>query len=443
MSPRPDPAGIQRQNLTAPRPSLEQFLAELRRVNPAAYSQTVSRIAVRSRPGDLTEIVQELLRDKRLTSYQAEAICRGEALIFDPYVVLDKIGGGGMGTVYRAFHREDKRRVVALKVLRPTFSGNGAVLVERFRREAESLMRIRHPSVVRCLEPVTEADGEFFLVMEYVRGQDLRTLVQTQRVFPIDQAIDCLLQTAKGLQFAHSSGIIHRDVKPANLMLDRDGKFRILDFGLARIILSDSWIQDDQDETVTGAIMGSVPFMAPEQARDSKRADARSDIYSLGCTLHFLLTGRPPYSGKTWPETFLAHSNDPIPSLQAVRPTVPDQLERLYKRMLAKDPTIRPPTMASVIAAIELAREEARGGPSSATQLVIPLPPEEPDLGPSIEAEDLEDELFWPPRPTEEIFVGPRIDPPAEPVNIRPLIKYLAVATALTAIAILSLKLFL
>jgi serine/threonine protein kinase len=305
------------------------------------------------------------------------------------------------------------------------------------------MMRIRHPSIVRCLEPVREVDGEFFLVMEYVRGQDLRTLVQTQRVFPIDQAIDCLLQTAKGLQFAHSSGIIHRDVKPANLMLDRDGHIRILDFGLARIIFSDSWIHDVQDETVTGAIMGSAPFMAPEQARDSKRADARSDIYSLGCTLHFLLTGRPPYSRKNWAEMFLAHQNDPIPSLQSVRPTVPDRLERLFERMLAKDPADRPPTMASVSAAIELASKEARAGLRSSTQPVVSFPRDEPDVEPIIDVGDLENAADPPCRSTERIFLGRRIRPPAEPLNLGPLIRYLVVTAALTAAAILGLKLLL
>ena len=174
--------------------------------------------------------------------------------------------------------------------------------------------------------------------MEYVEGRDLKFLVETVGVFPVSQAIDCLIQTATGLQAAHSLGVIHRDIKPANLMLDSRGHIRILDFGLARMTLPDSWIDVENDEPANTDIMGTIPYMSPEQADDSERADARSDIYSLGCTLHFLLAGRPPYTGQTWSEMFLAHQKAQIPSLKAARPSVPGHLEDAFHADAGQEP---------------------------------------------------------------------------------------------------------
>jgi serine/threonine protein kinase len=420
--------------------TLEQFLAELRLMDPAAHSETVSWLSAGKRPPDLAEVARELVRNKLLTRYQAAAIYqgKGKGLLVGPYVVLDKLGRGGMGMVFKACHR-DHRRIVALKILPPSFPRENPAIVERFRREAEALARARHPNIVCCLEQVREVDGAYYLVMEYVEGKDLKFLVERYGAFPVHQAIDCLLQAAKGLQVAHSLRIIHRDIKPANLMLDHRGTVRILDFGLARMILSDSWIQDEG--TATGAIMGTIPYMAPEQACDSKRADARSDIYSLGCTLHFLLTGRPPYNGNTWTEMFLAHRESPIPSLKVARPKIPDHLEGLFRRMLAKDPEDRPRTMASVIASIELAWEEARARPWSSQDIPVPRP-EEPDddAEPFFDLQDLKIELPPRKRPKEYYYVGRRLKPP-EKIRIRLLAKYLVLAGLATVAVILILEL--
>ena len=379
----------------------------------------------------MAQVAHELVRTGVLTAYQAAAIYqgKGKGLSIGPYIVLDKVGGGGMGMVFKAFHR-DHRVVVALKILPPSFSRRSRAIVERFRREAVALARIQHPNIVCSFEGVKEVDGVHFLVMEYVEGRDLKFLVEKVGVLPVSQAIDCLIQTASGLQSAHSLGIIHRDIKPANLMLDGRGTVRILDFGLARVTSPDSWIDVENDETASGDVMGTIPYMSPEQADDPERADARSDIYSLGCTLYFLLAGRPPYTGRTWSEMFLAHQKAQIPSLKAARPSVPGHLEDLFTRMLAKNPADRPPTMGSVIASIELAMAEARERPASSHSIPVRLP-EEPHADPMFRLDDLEVEDPAGIGSGSEHYVGGRIRPPDEPWDFRPLVGYLLVTLGL------------
>ena len=343
---------------------LEPFLAVLNVVDRGRREEVLRRLSASHDTPDVAQFTRELVRDGLITAYQAAAILQGkwQELFVGPYSVRDKIGSGGMGMVFKAIHR-DHGAVVALKIMPPSFAHQDQAAVRRFHCEAQALARLQHPNIVSCYEEVQETEGLYYLVMEYVDGRDLSFLVRNHGLFPVEQAIDCLLQAARGLQVAHALGIFHRDIKPTNLMLDRKDTIRILDFGLAAVTLGDSWGGDDGDPSATGAIMGTIPYMSPEQASDSSRVDARSDIYSLGCTLHFLLTGRSPYPGRTWSEMFLAHRKAPIPSLKAARPTVPDHLERLFVRMLAKDPADRPPSMASVIASLE--RDRGRGTPEA------------------------------------------------------------------------------
>jgi serine/threonine protein kinase len=212
------------------------------------------------------------------------------------------------------------------------------------------------------------------------------------------------MQAAKGLQAAHSRKIIHRDIKPANLMLERKkpanpmldrntDTIRILDFGLARVMPLDEWLLVVDDETASRAMLGTFPYMAPEQAADPETANERSDIYGLGCTLYFMLTGRPPYPQQTRFELILAHRQAPIPSLKAARPSVPDYLDDLFRRMLAKDPADRPQTMTAVIASIELARDQLRAkSPPLQTKTPTIRCPDEPapaDFEPTFRVQDL------------------------------------------------------
>ena len=343
--------------------------------------------------------------------------------------------------VFKAVHRE-LQAVVALKVLPPSFLRRNRAAAERFRLEAESLARIEHPHIVRCFEHVKEVDGVYYLVMEYVEGRDLRFLVETMGVFPVVQAIECLLQTARGLQSAHSLQIIHRDIKPANLMLDHTNTVRILDFGLAQITFSDPWLRDGADGAGSGAILGTIPYMSPEQATDAAKADARSDIYSLGCTLHFLLTGRPPYRGRTWSKVYLAHRKAPIPSLKDARPSVPAYLDDLFMRMLAKDPADRPRTMASVVASTELALAESRDRPSSSRTIPVRCPdePDASDLEPLVRLADLKIESPAQFGRKESYYTGRRLRPPDGPRDFGPLARYLLLTGALIVVLIILIE---
>ena len=170
-----------------------------------------------------------------------------------------------------------------------------------------------------------------FLVMEYVDGSDLAGLVKQQGPLSFGHAFDFLLQAARGLEHAHSEGVVHRDIKPSNLLLDKKGTIKILDMGLARMSdpLADPSAAQGADLTHSGSIMGTIDYMAPEQAMDSRQADARSDIYSLGCTLHYLLTGSPPYRGDTILKRLTAHQQAAIPLLSATRPDTPPGFDEL------------------------------------------------------------------------------------------------------------------
>ncbi len=213
-------------------------------------------------------------------------------------------------------------------------------LVGRFRREMKAVGALHHPNIVGAHD-AGEAGGVHFLVMEYVAGKDLSTILKESGPLPVEQAISCTLQAARGLEFAHRKGIVHRDIKPANLLLDDDGTLKILDMGLARLDDNAHNLAAQEGLTQTGQVMGTVDYMAPEQAFDTHRADAKADVYSLGCTLYRLLTGQNAYAGETIVQKILAHREKPIPSLCAARPEVPKKLDAVFQRMMAKEPEQR------------------------------------------------------------------------------------------------------
>jgi serine/threonine protein kinase len=265
------------------------------------------------------------------------------------YRLLELLGEGGMGQVFKAEHVRMHRQV-ALKVI-PSGRINAPQALSRFQREIEVVARLKHPNVVTAYD-AREEQGTSFLVMELVEGRDLAKWVRSDGPFPVEKAVHCTLQVARGLAYAHQHGIVHRDVKPLNIMLDEQGTVKILDLGLACFRKSK---ESEEVASLTGseAMLGTIGFVAPEQASHPQDADARADVYSLGCTLHYLLTAQPLYSEATALATLLAHREKPIPSLREHKAEVPAALDAVFQKMVAKKPEERYQSMTAVIAALE------------------------------------------------------------------------------------------
>jgi serine/threonine protein kinase len=350
--------------------SVEQLVARLTSsglLDAEAIRGLVARIPP-ARRAHSRQLAEELVRQKVLTSYQAMMLCQRKSpgLVLGNYVILEKLGAGGMGQVFKAMHRR-MERVVVLKLLPPEMT-QSPVAVERFQREVKAAARLSHPNIVAAYD-ADEAGGVHFLIMEYVEGRDLKHVVQTEGPLTLAQAFSCVGQTARGLEHAHTAGVTHRDIKPANLLLGTDGIVKILDMGLARLSDKDSASRavPQRDLTKLGNIVGTFHYMAPEQATGTNRIDNRVDIYSLGCTLYFLLTGKPPFEGDSMTEVLWAHLEKPIPSLATVCPGTSPALDAVFQRMLAKKADDRFATMTEVIAALK----SCKAGLSSA-KLLLP-----------------------------------------------------------------------
>jgi serine/threonine protein kinase len=344
-------------------PTLEQYSAsvvETGLMSQADIRDLVDRLPLDRRPKDPQELIRELVRQHKLTSYQAQQIYQGKghALQLGNYVILDKIGQGGMGVVLKAEHQR-MRRVVALKVIGAKSAASPAA-TKRFFREVEAAAKLIHPNIVTAFD-AGEAEGTHFLVMEYVDGADLATLVKLDGPLSLDTAVNCVLQAARGLEYAHSKGVVHRDIKPRNLLLDREGTIKILDMGLARIETSAG---GQTDLTGNGQIMGTIDYMSPEQAVSPKDADERADIYSLGVTLWYLLTGKVVYRGQNMLEKLVAHRERPVPSLAEACPSVPKELDAVFQRMVAKRAQQRYPNMTAVISDLERCRRDPNASPT-------------------------------------------------------------------------------
>ena len=300
------------------------------------------------------ELAKEIVRQKKLTRFQATAIFQGRTggLIFGKYEILDKIGVGGMGQVYRARDRESGR-IVALKVLTGEARKSDQA-IRRFQKEAETAGRLVHRNITATLE-AGEAAGISYLVMEFIDGPELGVYIKERGPLPVAEVVGIIQQAAEGLEFAHRDNIVHRDVNPSNLLIDREGTVKILDLGLARIQDPDA-DQANPDFgrlTMAGQMLGTADYMSPEQVQDPRMADARSDVYSLGCTLYYLLHGKAPFAGATIAHLLMAHELVAIPPLAGNRKDVSSGLDAIYRKMLAKDAKQRYQSMAEVLAALK------------------------------------------------------------------------------------------
>ena len=334
--------------------SLERFVQDLTQsglMSATEISSFQENVPPEKRPTDAATLARDLVRANKLTKYQAQVVYQGntKGLVFGEYVVLDKLGEGGMGVVLKALHRRMKR-FVAVKMIASNALGSPDA-VKRFYREIEAAAKLEHPNIVAAYD-AGEHEGGHYLVMQFVEGRDLAATVKDRGPMVVQAAMECILQAARGLRYAHDKGIVHRDIKPSNLLMDHDGAVKILDMGLARIV---GRADDSGKDRLTGSgeMMGSCDYMAPEQAMDTRHADARADIYSLGCTLFWLLTGHVPYKGQTLMEILWAHRESPIPAICTERPDVPQPLDAVFRKMVAKKPEDRYQSMAETITALE------------------------------------------------------------------------------------------
>lgn len=325
-------------------------------------------LPVDRQPPDGESFAKLLVENDQLTAFQAtELLSKGRTpLVLGDYLLLDRIGAGGMGQVFKAQHRH-MERLVAIKLVTEAMTKDASA-VQRFQRELKAAAKLMHPNIVQAYDASVQ-QGVWYLVMEYVEGRDLAEILSTEGPFSAERAVDLIQQAAKGLAFAHSQGIVHRDIKPGNLLLGNDGTLKIMDMGLARI--EDAPASDEL--TQTGQVMGTVDYMAPEQAIDIKSVDARADVYSLGCTLYRLLTDQSMYDGATLVQKLMAHQNNPTPALQQLRPDVPAGLVAVFERMVAKKPQDRLQTMEEV----EDALSDLKGlSSTSPPPVIVPSKPE-------------------------------------------------------------------
>ncbi len=333
--------------------SVEQFVERLARSGLLSADQldSIGREfpAACAGGGDAEALAEEFVRREMLTPYQAGVLLAGgdQPLVIGEYEVLEAIAAGGMGNVYQARHRLMNRRV-AIKILSQSATANER-LARRFGREVEVAARLTHPNIVTAYDAGTY-EGACYLVMEYVDGPDLSTLLQRRGPLPVAKAVHCILQAARGLAYAHDNGVVHRDIKPGNLLVDATGTVKILDMGLAS-----SHDRDESPErpTASGKMMGTVQYVAPEQAVNAHDVDHRADIYSLGCTLYRLLTNRVPFEAETAMQTILAHREQFIPTLADHVADLPDGLQDVLNRMMAKDPDRRYQSAAEVMADLQ------------------------------------------------------------------------------------------
>jgi serine/threonine protein kinase len=323
-----------------------QRLRSCRLLTPAQLEE-----AFTAAPDD-NALAQYLLDKGLLTRFQVRQVRAGStSLTIGNYVAVDFLGRGGGGVVLKARNRLMPERHVALKTLDVRNLHYTPEILARFRREIDIVSRLEHPNLVRALD-VIQTRAHWYLVLEYIPGQDLAAVVKERGPLPIGEAVDYIIQAARGLEYAHERNIVHRDVKPTNLLRTPEGQIKVTDLGLARFVTEDD--HDNENKlTMRGACLGTPEFMAPEQAEDARSVGPRSDLYSLGATLFHLLTGEFHIGGSTYLKKLQALLTEAPRRIEEVRPDVPTGLGELLNRLLARQWLERPACAADVITALE------------------------------------------------------------------------------------------
>ena len=389
--------------------TLDSFLAVIKRSNLLTEEQVNTALEkFRAAKGVVTDgkpFAEFLVRNKLLTVWQAEKVLQGKhkGFFLGRYRLLSLLGKGGMSSVYLAEHTVMKRHC-ALKVL-PAKRVNDASYLGRFHREAQAVAALDHPNIVRAydVDMATDAGIEIhFLAMEFVKGKSLLELVQEKGPVSIADAAEMTRQSALGLDHAHKAGLIHRDIKPGNLLMTPTGLLKVLDLGLARFF-------DDEDQSLTvqhdEKVLGTADYISPEQAIDSHKVDRRTDIYSLGCTLYYLLCGHPPFNTGALAQRLVAHQTKPAPPITAERPDVPAGLVAIMEKMMAKKMDDRYQTAQQVAEAITAWQATATLAPAPDTVKAPPAaanPVTPAASGPTVRA-----------TPTANPSSPPRRTPPA------------------------------
>lgn len=330
--------------------SSERFLEALTKSGLVSAKQielVTGRFDVGEVP-DAEQLAQAFVREGYLTPFQTERLLSGRfrGFFVDRYKVCEILGAGGMGWLYSAIDQDSGQRV-AIKVL--SSNPHDAGVAVRFRLEGQAGLRLNHPNIVRTLR-LDATDELQYIVMELLEGISLQELIDRQGPVPWQQACDMICQAAAGLQYAHDQGMVHRDVKPGNLLIDREGRVKVLDFGLA--------LCDDQGQEFTMAMifgqdkLGTADYVAPEQSLDSYRVDGRADIYSLGCTFYFILSGKVPFPLNSIGKKLDAHRRYKPRPLEELAPDVPPEVVEVVSKMMAKRPERRYASCTEVCRAV-------------------------------------------------------------------------------------------
>jgi serine/threonine protein kinase len=336
---------------TTPRPTSESSRPERADDSSHVFGGEVVPMTTATEPqqSDMTVVSTSPPMEIKTSAMRLSPRELGQALEgqqLDHVLLQEYVGGGGMGAVFRAWDTT-LHRAVAVKVL-SLRQADDADSLRRFQTEARSAARLDHPNIARA-HFVGEDRGVRYIVFEFIEGTNVRDLVYANGPMHVGEALRYTMQIASALSHAWEREVVHRDIKPSNILITPDGNAKLVDMGLARLEFLD---QTAQDETATGVTLGTFDYISPEQARSPRDADIRSDIYSLGCTLFFMLAGRPPYMDGTVVQKLLAHQNEAVPDVRELRPDVPDLVASVIATMLAKRPEDRFQNPAELCAAL-------------------------------------------------------------------------------------------